>query len=643
MSLMSASALAQDAAPEPTDDTAPSTDYRPGRFVRPDALASRVAEAVDADATGFSATYRDADAAFVVNQILGEFLKVDYSIAPDVDGTVTLRVSDVRTRAQALAALRSALAPLGVAVIDRGDFIAVVRGAGRPGEAAGEVVVLAPGEAAPTGTGAAVMTPRHITPSQLERLIAPFAPDGTVALADDARRVLILRGEETAITAASQAAALFDVDWFSQVSTGVFALEHVAPEDVAGELRPLLGAHSASVELVPVPRLASLVVMARSPEALRVAETWIARLDVSPVRTATKGLLIYDARYADAEALLATVQRLVSAAPAAAPPASYAAPPDDETGGSPPYGGGYPASAAVPDLYLAADPDQNAVIARGKPERVEEVRALLEALDRPRAQVLIEAAIVEVTLNDELRYGVNWSGIEDERLTATFSDAPDGAVASRFPGFSVSYVNVDIEAAINLLASVTSIEIVSRPSVIALHNETAELQIGDQVPIVTQSAVSVLDPGAPIVNQTTYRDTGVILRVTPRVRAGGAVEIEVAQEVSEVARTTTSGIDSPTITQRRIESTLLVPSGEAVALGGLISTNRTKGETGVPILKDAPLFGALFRTNTNVVERTELIIFLTPKVLVTPRDAADATAELRAAMARLEAVVERSP
>jgi len=639
------------AAPPPARDS----DYRPGRFVRSPNTANARDDTVIGEA--FSATYRDAEVAFVVNQILGEFLGVDYSLAPDVSGRVTLRMSDVRTRAQALDVLRAALDPLGVALVDRGDFIAVVRGAGS-GQATGDVVVLNPGDPAPPGVGAAVVTPRFIAPSQVTALIAPFAPAGTVALADDARRLIILRGEEAAITAASEAIALFDVDWFSQVSTGIYEVVHVAPEDLAAEIRPLLGPNASGVEFVSLPRLSSLVVLARSPEGLRAAEAWIIRLDRSPVRMATKGLLIYDARYADAETLVATLNRLMGAGPRGGvgqgygAPGAYGAPQGASpgaqgglgypSGGAPGYGAQAGGATAVlrggggtADLVIAAEPDQNAVIARGDEERIAEVRALLEALDRPRAQVLIEAAIVEVTLTDELRYGLNWSGVEDDRIRATFSDGPSGGVTSRFPGFSVSYVNTNIEVALNLLSSVTEVEVVSRPTILAMHNETAELQIGDQVPIVTQSAVSVLDPGAPIVTQTTYRDTGIILTVTPRVRAGGMVEIEISQEVSDVARTTSSGIDSPTITQRRIQSTLLVPSGGAVALGGLISTTTAIGETGIPVLKNIPIAGRLFRTNTEVTERTELIVFLTARVLPNPRDAVEATVEMRAAMERL--------
>jgi general secretion pathway protein D len=629
----------------------------------------------------------------VINQILGDFLHLDYTVAPDVSGTVTMRVSDLRSRAQALDALRAGLSPLGAALVERGDVVAVVRGSGE--RFAGTVAVLAPGEPAPAGAALAVVTPRYIAPTTLQTLIAPFAPQGTVGLADDGRRLIVLRGEEASITAASQAIALFDVDWFKQISTGVFPLTNVSPEELAGELKPLLGPAADQVELVPVPRLQSLVVLARSPDALHTVKSWVERLDVTAERM-TGGLLIYDARYSDAGTLASAVASLMGAAggSAAAPSeerrASDLLPSSSFQGGFTPGGGsGLPTSlqpgglspgafqssglsgqgrstfsagrfhdsdasrgatggagvafnggqsAGAPGLVVTADRDQNAVIARGDEAQIAEARSLLKALDRPRAQVLIEATIAEVTLTDDLKYGVNWSA-GNSTLKGVFSDAANGAVASSFPGLSISYVNMDVSATLSLLSSLTKVEVVSRPSVIALNNEPAMLQVGDQVPIITTTAISVLEQNAPIVNQTTYRDTGVILSVIPHVRAGGLVDIEVAQEVSDVAPTTSSTINSPTISQRRIESRLVVPSGGSVALGGLISSKHTKGTTGVPVLKSVPVVGRLFRTETTTGDRTELIVFLTPRVLATPNEAVDTSSQMRAAMGKLEALL----
>jgi general secretion pathway protein D len=193
-------------------------------------------------------------------------------------------------------------------------------------------------------------------------------------------------------------------------------------------------------------------------------------------------------------------------------------------------------------------------------------------------------------------------------------------------------VNSDITAVVNALALTSDVEIVSSPRILVLNNETARLQIGDQVPIITQSAVSVTDPGAPIVNSTTYRDTGVILIVTPSIRAGGMVEIEISQEVSGVAETTTSTIDSPTISQRSIESRLAVPDGSTAVLGGLMSSNRSFSETGIPVLKDVPLVGNAFRSTGTTERRTELVILVEPTVVLSAEPSVDIPLRLRDAL-----------
>jgi general secretion pathway protein D len=613
---------------------------RPGLFVqRAESNSSTDSSDFQTDEP-FSATYVGADVTTVVNQILGEFLNIDYSIAPDVSGLVTMRVENVQSRLAAIEALRTAVRPLGIAVIDRYDFVAVARANSQNGSF--QAAAIDPGQPSPAGGGAVVLTPKHVSPSQLGPLITPFAPSATISLTDDRRRFLIVRGDEAAITAASSAAAMFDVDWFAQVSTAAFKLSNIAPQDMIGELRPLLGPSIDQVDLVPVPRLSTLMVLARNPQMVSVIRSWIEKLDV-PSTDIAAGILIYRAKHVGADTLAKSLTELGGSS--SATPNGLIGPsmgPLAGTSGGAPLVNqpSLPGALSSPTLSASANLAQNIVVVRGDSDQLADARALLNALDQPVPQVLIEAAIVEVTLDDELQYGINWHGIED-RFVGTFTDAASGLVTSQFPGFSLTYVNTDIEAALNLLSAVTKVEVISRPSLMALNNETANLQVGDQVPIVTQTAVSVIDPDAPIVNQTVYRDTGVILEVVPRVRAGGIIELEVAQEVSQVARTTSSGIDSPTIQQRKIASKLLVPSGKSVALGGLISTSRTGSVVGIPILKDIPLLGQLFRSDSRVVERTELIVFITPRLLVDGQAAVEATDQLRSAFRKLEEKLSR--
>jgi general secretion pathway protein D len=168
-----------------------------------------------------------------------------------------------------------------------------------------------------------------------------------------------------------------------------------------------------------------------------------------------------------------------------------------------------------------------------------------------------------------------------------------------------------------------------------LDNAPATLQVGDQVPVVTQAARSIDNPDAPLVNTIQFRDTGIILTVTPRISKSGDIVLEVSQEVSDVVPTTTSGIDSPTIRQRKISTTVSIRDGETMALGGLIRDSQTRGRGGVPILKDVPLMGELFSTANDRGEKTELLIFLTPRIIRNLETARDATRDLQEQMGTL--------
>ena len=623
----------------------PEVNLGQGQFVLRGGAPAPATSIVDfATDEPFSGTYVGADVPMVVNQILGDFLKIDFSIAPDVTGIVTMRVENIQSRLAAIDALRTAFKPMGIAVIDRGDFVAIVRASDNG--AAGSTAVIDPGQPAPPGGGVVVLTPHFIAPTQLASVIAPFAPTATIVLTDDSRRFLVIRGDESSLNAISLASAMFDVDWFTQISVATFDLKHVTPDALIDELRPVLGPSFSSIDLVPVPRLSRLLVLARNPQMLPIVRGWIERLDVSS-STLSPGVLVYRARNANAETLAKSLRDSGSSS------GSEATTTGVQASSQPPVGANlavstsqgqsqFSATASQREqaFSVASNLNQNAVIVRGSVDQLAEAQGLLEALDQPPSQVLIEAAIIEITLDDELQFGINWHGLE-ERFSGTFTDAANGKVTSSFPGFALTYVNTDIEAALNVLSSLTKVEVISRPSLLALNNETANLQVGDQVPIVTQTAISVTDPNAPIVNQTQYRDTGVILKVTPRVRAGGMVELEVAQEVSQVARTTSSGIDSPTIQTRKIDSKLLVPSGQSVALGGLISTTRTGSVSGIPFLMDVPLLGQLFRSDSRITERTELVVFVTPRVLVDGKAAVEATDELRSAFRKLEQELAR--
>jgi general secretion pathway protein D len=286
--------------------------------------------------------------------------------------------------------------------------------------------------------------------------------------------------------------------------------------------------------------------------------------------------------------------------------------------------GGPPGSTSI-----SSDEANNAIVVFATPREYAVVEDALRKLDVLPLQVMIEAAITEVTLTDELKYGVQWF-FQSANSKFFLSQGGNKYPKPILPGFSYLYSNGDgsIQAALDALSQVTHIDVISAPKLMVLNNQTASLEVGDQVPVSTGSAVSTVSGDAPIVNSIEYRDTGVILNVTPRVNSGGLVLLDISQEVSDVAETSTSNIDSPTIQQRKFASSIAVQDGQTVALGGLIRDSKTVDKNGLPVLSRIPVVGGLFGSQDTTHKRTELLVLLTPRVVRNPDDAKAITDEL---------------
>jgi general secretion pathway protein D len=299
-------------------------------------------------------------------------------------------------------------------------------------------------------------------------------------------------------------------------------------------------------------------------------------------------------------------------------------------GGGPP---GAPGELALPPVHIVADEKNNALVIFARPRDYKMIEAMITRLDVVPLQVLIEATIAEVTLNDNLQFGLQWffskasSKFELNQATSGINTAAD--IAASFPGFNYVLGGGKAKVVLSALSALTHVDVVSAPHLLVLDHQTAGLQVGDQVPIISETAQSVISAGAPIVNSVQYLNTGVVLQVTPRVNSSGLITLDIDQQVSDVATTTTSTINSPTITQRRIVTSVVVQDGETIALGGLILDNQNTSRSGIPVLSDIPVVGSLFRTDTRKNARTELLVLLSPKIVRNAKEARDMTDDLR--------------
>jgi general secretion pathway protein D len=323
---------------------------------------------------------------------------------------------------------------------------------------------------------------------------------------------------------------------------------------------------------------------------------------------------------------------------------------DDQSTSAPPGPGGAPGGLTLPAVRIVADEKNNTLVIFAEPQDYRMIEEALQKIDVVPLQVLIEATIAEVTLGNDLQYGLQYFFHAHENQfsfgSSTVPIVAGTAISATFPGFNYVLGSANANVVLNLLSSITSVHVVSAPELLVLDHQSASLLVGNEVPIPTGQIQSTVTTGAPIVNTIQYVDTGVILKVSPRVNANGLITLDVAQEVSDVASastTTSTNNFGPTIEQRRIQSTVTVQDGETIALGGLIRDTNSLTKTGLPLLSDIPVIGALFRQTDKSYARTELLVLLSPKVLHDANDARAATAELRSRLHSLQPVGARVP
>ena len=572
----------------------------------------------------------------IVNAVLGNILGADFIIDPAVIGEVTLRTAKPVKKSDLPSILNQALNLVNVSLIETTPNTFTVIPSSQAKRFARAPSLVNKGIAGNgTNSGLVIAPLEYISASEMARVLQPFTPQGSSIQVDSKREILILSGEPAQINVLLDTMEMFDVDWLAQMSFGVFETRYAPPETLIEELETIFGGANgpigSQVEFIPMPRLGSVLVIAKRAHRIAQAEEWIRKLDRN-VGGEGRRFQFLSIVNADAEELADTISDLVgeNSEPRSENASSQDNPDNQEN--RPTQTG----NNSGQRLRIRADLATNSLIIYGTDEEYRQISDLVQKLDVLPDQVLIEAVIAEVTLNDELRYGVQWFFDSRTVGTAAFSDAGSGAVSSRFPGFAYAFSGNYVKVALNALAAVTDIEIVASPQIITLDNHTATLQVGDQVPIVTQSAVSVDNPNAPIVNSVQFRDTGILLTVTPRVNDGNMVILEVSQEVSNAVPTLTSGIDAPTIQQRRFDTVVAIADGDTLALGGLIRTSRTVGDTGIPILKDIPLLGNAFRGKSDSRSRTELVIFMTPHIIRSREDARRANDHIRSRLQRLK-------
>lgn len=611
--------------------------------------------------------FEGADLREVVRTILGDILKESYIVDPKVGGSITLRTTKPIPKSAAMHTLEEVLRMNGAVMIREADGVFRIVPSAVAGKGNTTPQLADNSKPLPAGYSIQIVPLKYIGVADMARILEPLAGEASSVRIDPVRNLLTLSGTQLQLKHMIETIDMFDVDWISGMSVGLFTLQNVDVKSVHGELEKLfgdknLGPLAGAVRVVPIERLNALLVVTPQANYLEQARTWVERLDRPGAGGGGQRLYVYPIQNGKAENLATLLNDAFSrkavpgktlAAAALAPGAEPAEIKSAVAVSAETRETRLPASAAIEsgsadsvglprDVRIIADKDNNALLILASPADYESIESAIRKLDVSVRQVLVEVTIAEVTLKDELKYGLEWYFNNGVRINGKL-DTGSAGIAALVPGFSYSWVSkaADIGATLNALATDSRLKIISSPHITVADNQTAKIQVGDRVPVISQTqTVASTTSATGIISSVQYLETGVMLSVTPRVNAGGQVSMEISQEVSNATTTTTSGIDSPTIQKRSAESTVAVKSGETIVLAGLIKEEKNKSSEGLPLLAKIPLIGGLFGTQSWNDNRTELIILITPRVLASTLETAAITKEYRERLTGLESLLK---
>jgi general secretion pathway protein D len=535
---------------------------------------------------------------------------------------------------------------------------------------------------------------QYISAAGMAEILKPMAEDRSFVRIDKARNLLMLAGTQAQLGGWLEIIDTFDVDMLEGMSVGLFPLQYSGVEELVEALNLLLTEASAGegeagltdvVRVMPFVRLNSVMVITPRAHYLDRMETWIERLDRPPENGAERRLYVYPVQNTTASRLAMLLNSIYSGggsggqrgaldnrnvAPGLNRESVGGGVNNNRMGADGGIRGGGPGGRSSgmnssmgmnggamgggtsvsqlnfsedgsdnpgTEVRVVADEENNSLMIYSTGMQYKTIKSALEKLDTPPTQVLIEASIVEVTLNDSLKYGLEWTfngqlGGSSYDGVGVLSDGEfnfgggDGLAAELANGFSYTVAGGagDIKAVLQALSTESLVNVISTPSVMVLDNNVASIQVGDQVPVNNGSTVT---NGGNSIQNISYKDTGVQLMVRPSVNAGGLVTMDVQQTVTDVGQIDVTG--NRRFLERSIASRVAVRSGESIVLGGLIRENAANQEDGVPWLHKVPLIGPLFGTTEQTRDRTELLIIITPRALYNDAELRQVSDEMR--------------
>ena len=671
-----------------------------------------------ASTAGVEFNFDGADIQTVAKTLLGDTLGLSFVIDPRVQGTVTFSSVGPIARKDVLPIFESVLRMSSAAVVREGNLVKIIP----IPEAAGAGAVSA--GAGQPGFGVSVVPLHYTSATSVAKMAENFLSRPGAIRADQARNLLLIQGTSVERQSALDVVATFDVEWLRNQSVGVYPLKASTPETMIQELDRIFqsgenGQGQGAVQFQAISRMNAVMAVAKSSRSLEQVTQWVRRLDRSD--TSGNALRTYRLRNGNAQQVAKILSDIFvgRGGAGAETPAGQLAPGvasaqsrldslgtgsmsanngsassatgvasqgsgGSGTGGVRTSGGGAgefegfsgqrggdadnaasSASGSIgrgvfQNVRITADTVNNSIVIYSNQEDFRTIERALRDFDRPRLQVAIDATVAEVTLTDDLQYGVQHFftssdvGMAADKGSAGLMPAPAAAASSTtssttttstgaqavaqtvqaaflqrvLPGYNLLLgPEAQPRVILSALSTITDVKVLSSPSLVVIDNQPALLEVGNQIPVST-STTNVLTTTNTIVNTIEMRNTGVILKVLPRIHANGVVQLEIEQEISNVVNPDQQTL-TPTISQRRIHSTVEVTSGQTVLLGGLISEQQDTTKAGIPGLNQIKYLGDLFGNTSKSRQRSEIIVFIRPMVVRNGVDAQAVTEEFR--------------
>jgi len=608
----------------------------------------------------------------VVKAILGDMLGQNYVIAPGVQGTVTLATPKPVSAASAMSLLEMVLGWNNARMVYSDGRYNIV-----PADQAlaGTVAPRTGSPETARGFEVRAVPLRYVSASEMEKILKPYARPNAIVNVDTGRNLITLSGTRAELENYLRTVEIFDVDWMSSMSVGVFPLQSGKATQVVSDLEKVFGDQSKSpvagmFRFMPLEAANAVMVITPQSEYLDDIQQWLERIDGAG---AGVQLFSYELKYVKAKDLADRLSEAFggrggssdtgNGAPSMMPgtnsteirdsgiddtsgtsAAGIGADQGGDTGGGMGNGtlslnqteqgnGSATLEVGGEKVGVSAVDETNTLLVRASGQAWRSIKEVIEKLDVMPLQVHIEAQVAEVKLGGELQYGVSWyfenalSGLIDSPITAGAGirrvDGTTGLVWS-FPGSNSV-------AVIKALDQVTDVRLLQTPSVVVRNNVEATFNVGTRIPIQSVTVNTNTGSGDTF-SQVQYLDTGVILKVRPRITKDGVVFLEVVQEVSSPGPVPLSCASNPNncnvaIDTRRLKTEAAIQSGDTMMLAGLISDGVTRGSNGIPGLSRIPIIGGLFGQQNSGTTRNEVIILLTPTILRNPQEARDLTDE----------------